>query len=188
MTIINPQIALSRLMDGNQAYCHASSNPGNISEDIRTQTHIQGQHPYAIILTCSDSRVIPEHIFMAGIGELFTIRVAGNVVDDCVLGSIEYAAAHLDAKLIVVLGHSGCGAVDAAIHDAGHDRIISITQKIKNAIGHANDAVVCEKTNVYHSIESIRNSTLIQHLEASGALNIVGAYYHTDSGVVEWLS
>ena len=83
---------------------------------LRKFTYEHGQHPHAIIVTCSDSRVIPETIFSAGLGELFVIRVAGNVIDDHQLGSIEYAAGHLGSPVVVVLGHTHCGAVDAAIN------------------------------------------------------------------------
>ncbi len=98
-----------------------------------------GQKPYAIVIGCSDSRVIPERIFHAAMGDLFTIRVAGNVIDDHQLGSIEYAAGHLGTKLILVLGHTQCGAVTAAIdHDPG-GYIKFITDEIKRAIGDEKD-------------------------------------------------
>ena len=107
--------AIQKLKEGNARYLDASSNPGDISKLIRKKTCEEGQSPYAIVVTCSDSRVIPESIFSAGIGELFVIRVAGNVIDNHQLGSIEYAADHLGTNLVVVLGHTHCGAVGAAI-------------------------------------------------------------------------
>ena len=94
-------------------------------------TWTKGQSPYAIIVTCSDSRVIPENIFSAGIGELFVIRLAGNIIDDHQLGSIEYAAGHLGCRLVVVLGHTHCGAVDAAINSEPAGYIRCITDEIK---------------------------------------------------------
>ena len=133
------------------------------------------------------SRVIPEKIFMVGIGEIFTIRVAGNVIGDFELGSIEYAAEHLGVKLIVVMGHSCCGAVDAAIHNAGHDSIVHITDEIRHAIGAETDPVCCEKLNIRHSIKCIKKSPLLQSYLHDGSLKIVGAYYHTRSGKVELL-
>ena len=93
-----------------------------------------GHHPYAIFMCCSDSRQIPEAIFSAGIGELFVIRVAGNVVDSHQLGSIEYAADHLDCKLVVVLGHNHCGAVEAAIKHDPDGHIYYISDVIMEAI------------------------------------------------------
>lgn len=94
---------------------------------------------YAIVLACSDSRVIPEAIFSAGIGDLFVIRVAGNVVDKHQLGSIEYAEDHLGCNLVVVLGHTGCGAVDAAMHHEPYGTVKFITDEIADAIGDETD-------------------------------------------------
>ena len=108
--------AIYKLAAGNLKYLNAENGSGDISRRIRMSTWAKGQSPYAIIVTCSDSRVIPENIFSAGIGELFVIRLAGNIIDDHQLGSIEYAAGHLGCRLVVVLGHTHCGAVDAAIH------------------------------------------------------------------------
>lgn len=179
--------ALNRLMAGNQEYLIAKEGKGDISEEIRILTHEYGQKPYAIVIACSDSRVIPEKIFMVGIGEIFTIRVAGNVIGDFELGSIEYAAEHLGVKLIVVMGHSRCGAVDAAIHNAGHDSIVHITDEIRHAIGAETDPVCCEKLNIRHSIKCIKKSPLLQSYLHDGSLKIVGAYYHTRSGKVELL-
>ena len=110
--------ALERLREGNARYLGASQAQGDVSPELRQSTFCEGQHPYAIVLACSDSRVIPEAIFSAGIGDLFVIRVAGNVVDKHQLGSIEYAEDHLGCSLVVVLGHTGCGAVDAAMQQA----------------------------------------------------------------------
>ncbi|MBQ5564430.1 MAG: carbonic anhydrase, partial [Clostridia bacterium] len=113
--MLNAEMALAKLKQGNEIYLKGENN-GDISLLKRQDTFQNGQHPYAIIISCSDSRVIPESIFNAGIGDLFVIRVAGNVMDDHQLGSVEYAAHHLGVKLIVVLGHNHCGAVDAAVN------------------------------------------------------------------------
>lgn len=181
------ETALNRLIAGNKEYLIAKEGKGDISEEIRILTHEYGQKPYAIVIACSDSRVIPEKIFMVGIGEIFTIRVAGNVIGDFELGSIEYAAGHLGVKLIMVMGHSRCGAVDAAIHNAGHDSIVHITDEIRRAIGTETDPVCCEKMNIRHSMEQIKKSPLLQTSIKDGSLKIVGAYYHTRSGKVEIL-
>ena len=100
----NPTI--QKLKDGNVRYICAARNDGDISPSIRKATTEGGQHPYAVVITCADSRVIPEDIFMTGIGELFVIRVAGNVVGDLELGSIEYAVEHLHVNTVVVLGNT----------------------------------------------------------------------------------
>ncbi len=101
--------AVSKLKKGNLNYISANRNDGDVSSAVRLKTCVEGQKPYAIIITCSDSRVIPESIFSAGIGDLFVIRVAGNVIDNHQLGSIEYAAEHLGCRLILVMGHNHCG-------------------------------------------------------------------------------
>lgn len=187
INVTDCETALNRLMAGNKEYLIAKEGKGDISEEIRILTHEYGQKPYAIVIACSDSRVIPEKIFMVGIGEIFTIRVAGNVIVDFELGSIEYAAGHLGVKLIMVMGHSRCGAVDAAIHNAGHDSIVHITDEIRRAIGTETDPVCCEKMNIRHSMERIKKSPLLQTSIKDGSLKIVGAYYHTRSGKVEIL-
>lgn len=187
INVTDCETALNRLMAGNKEYLIAKEGTGDISEEIRILTHEYGQKPYAIVIACSDSRVIPEKIFMVGIGEIFTIRVAGNVIGDFELGSIEYAAGHLGVKLIMVMGHSRCGAVDAAIHNAGHDSIVHITDEIRRAIGTETDPVCCEKKNIRHSMERIKKSPLLQTSINDGSLKIVGTYYHTRSGKVEIL-
>ena len=187
INVTDCETALNRLMAGNKEYLIAKEGKGDISEEIRILTHEYGQKPYAIVIACSDSRVIPEKIFMVGIGEIFTIRVAGNVIGDFELGSIEYAAGHLGVKLIMVMGHSRCGAVDAAIHNAGHDSIIHITDENRRAIGTETNPVCCEKKYNLHSMEQIKKSPLLQTSIKDGSLKIVGAYYHTRSGKVEIL-
>ena len=107
--IMTADEAIEKLKSGNMRYLLMNSNSGNVSAALRKFTYEHGQHPHAIIVTCSDSRVIPESIFNAGIGDLFVIRLAGNVIDDHQLGSIEDAAGHWDCQLIVVLGHCHCG-------------------------------------------------------------------------------
>ena len=145
-----------------------------------------GQEPYAIIISCSDSRVIPERIFHAAIGDLFTIRVAGNVIDDHQLGSIEYAAGHLGTNLIVVLGHTQCGAVTAAIHHNPDGFIKFITDEIKRAIGEEKDDYKAAVLNVEQSIRIIESSLEIQKDEENG-LKVVGAIYRIEDGKVDFL-
>ena len=113
---VDAQAVLDFMLAENAVYAAAASNDGDVSRELRRQTAEDGQSPYAVVLACSDSRVPPEHIFNAGIGELFVIRTAGNVVGEYELGSIEYGAEHLHAQLVLVLGHSGCGAVEAALN------------------------------------------------------------------------
>lgn len=178
---ISANEALEKLKQGNEAYLNASANSGDISPAIRTDTAENGQHPYAIIITCSDSRVIPESIFSAGIGELFVIRVAGNIMGDHQLGSVEYAADHLGCPLAVVLGHTCCGAVGAAIEGGAEGFIRTITQEIKAAIGEETDGYKASCLNTRHNVERIQNSLNIPGLKT------IGAIYHIEDGRVEFL-
>ena len=168
-------------------YKHAENGSGDISRRIRLFTWTKGQSPYAIIVTCSDSRVIPENIFSAGIGELFVIRLAGNVIDDHQLGSIEYAAGHLGCRLVVVLGHTHCGAVDATIHHEPEGYIKYITDEIKKAVGDETDPYKASCLNVRHSVREIEKSLCIHHIEEETGLRVVGAMYHIEDGSVEFL-
>lgn len=179
--------ALERLKKGNEMYIHAKKGFGDISLELRRQTTEHGQHPYAIIVCCSDSRVIPDAIFSAGIGDLFVIRVAGNVIDDHQLGSIEYAAEHLGCSLVMVLGHTHCGAIDAAIHHDPTGYIRFITDEIKLAIGEETDPFRACCLNVRHSREIIESSLSIRRDEEEYGLKLVEAVYHIDSGRVEIL-
>ena len=130
--------------------------------------------------------MIPERIFHAAIGDLFTIRVAGNVIDDHQLGSIEYAAGHLGTKLVVVLGHTQCGAVHAAIDHDPSGFIKYITDSIKAAIGKETDDYKATVLNIQQSIRMIESSLEIQKDEEDG-LRVVGAVYHIEDGTVEFL-
>ncbi len=182
-----PQDTITFLKDNNILYQEAVKNSGDISSEIREDTAQNGQSPYAVVITCADSRVAPEHIFMAGIGELFIIRNAGNVVDEIVLGSAEYGAEHLDAKVVVVLGHTLCGAVDATINDAGHDNITFITDRISEGIGDESDPTTAERLNVENSVDELMQSEIIKSLVEEGSLVVVGAIYDTGSGAVTFM-
>ena len=154
---------------------------------LRLHTARNGQEPYAIVVACSDSRVIPEQLFDAGLGELFVIRVAGNVLDRHQLGSIEYAAGHLHCRLILLLGHTGCGAVGAALSGGGEGFIQHITDEILLAVGQEQDPLrACEK-NVLHGVQLLRRE-FAEHPEIPAEdLEIRGAVYDIESGEVRWL-
>ena len=172
--------ALERLKKGNLQYLNAKTGSGDVSPETRAYTSENGQKPYAVVITCSDSRVIPEYIFSAGLGELFVIRVAGNVIEGHQLGSIEYAVEHLGCKLVLVLGHTRCGAVSAAFgKNVGYVGLI--TDEIKRAIGMETDATKASVLNVKHSVAKIKS--LIK--EADG-VHIAGALYRTESGAVDF--
>lgn len=181
---ITAKDALAKLKEGNQKYLSAKTNPGDISPEIREKTTKEGQFPYAIVVTCSDSRVIPESIFCAGIGELFVIRVAGFVIDKHQLGSIEYAADHLGSPLVLVLGHTNCGAVGAALATEGHvDSCVgSIIDEVHKAIGGEKDPDKAVELNVKHSKAAVEKA-----LGGTLPITVVGAVYHIDSGKVEFM-
>lgn len=171
--------ALRILKRGNSEFV---SNPriGNISPDRRRFTSEYGQHPYAVVVTCSDSRVIPEAIFSAGIGDLFVIRSAGNTVDRFVLDSLEYAVGHLGCNLVIVMGHTSCGAVLTALEkDEGYG--INIIEDIRRCIGCEKDPDKAVLINVRTSIQRI-----VRDMGREG-LTVEGAMYHIDTGVVDFI-
>ena len=168
-----------RLEEGNRRFIEA----GDAARRIDTAEH--WQHPYAIVVCCSDSRVIPEEIFQASIGDLFVIRVAGNVLDHHQLGSIEYAAGHLHCGHIVVLGHTGCGAVHAALTGGGDGFISFITDEIREAVGMERDEDKACCLNVRHAVARLKKE-FQAHPEAGSAV-IEGAVYDIRSGQVRWL-
>ena len=176
-----------QLVTGNQKYIAARELKTDVSPETLLKFSHTGQQPYAIIITCSDSRVVPELIFSAGIGDLFVIRVAGNVIDSHQLGSIEYAAEHLGTGLIVVLGHDHCGAVDAAMNHEPEGYIKYITDEITKAIGDEKDEFRACCLNVEHSCDIIEHSLQIQKDEKEYGLKVLGAIYHLESGEVEFL-
>jgi carbonic anhydrase len=133
----------------NKAYIRSRLNPSALTNSIRLRLKEKGQHPYALIVTCADSRVPVEHVFNAGLGELFVIRNAGNVVGDFEMGSIEYGVHHLGVKVVVVLGHSKCGAVGATLAGGEvHGCIGTIVAEIKSGIGAETEPTEAENLNV----------------------------------------
>lgn len=173
--------ALERLKAGNNSYVSGGLG-GDFSADIRAKTAENGQTPYAVVVACSDSRVVPESIFDAGLGELFVIRVAGNVISEHQLGSIEYAAEHLGCRLVLILGHDHCGAVGAAISGGAKGFTKSITDEIRRAIGPEKDDLAACRLNVLNSVSAVRGA--IGSIEG---LEVRGAIYRLKEGRVEFL-
>jgi len=187
--------ALQELMSGNKRYVEGKTTALNESTAHRSEV-AKGQHPFAVIVGCSDSRVPPEMVFDQGLGDLFVVRVAGNIVDDDALGSIEFAAEEFKLPLVLVLGHERCGAVKATIDaleknaDApGH--IASLVEAIKPAVERAksqtgdllNNAV---RANVERVVEQLKTSgPILSEWISSGKLRIVGARYDLDEGAVQ---
>lgn len=178
--------AMERLVLGNKKYLDDEKNSGDVSKEIRLKTAREGQTPYAVIVTCSDSRVIPESIFSAGIGELFVIRSAGNVIGLSALGSIEYAVEHLGVKLVLVMGHTSCGAVGAALSGHGGGFTDHILERIKCAAGSERDGYAACRLNVEAGVETVRDR-LRELIEKEGDVRVAGAVYRIEDGSVEML-
>ena len=198
----NAAEALQRLRDGNARFA-GNRLTLDINDDVRRKL-VDGQAPFAIILGCSDSRVPTEVVFDQGIGDLFVIRIAGNIVQPSQIGSVEFAAQNFGSRLVVVLGHTRCGAVGATISalrdpDAEHSRnLASIVDKIRpaveslvddDALANDDDALMhhAVRENVRYSAEALRHgSTIIESLVKNDGLVIVGAEYSLETGVVEF--
>ncbi|MEP5610806.1 MAG: carbonic anhydrase [Cyclobacteriaceae bacterium] len=182
---------IDRLKAGNNRFV-ADGLQGELQDSSRRKELASGQSPDAIILSCADSRVVPELAFDTGLGEIFVVRVAGNVANTSSIASIEYAVAHLGSKVIVVLGHQSCGAVTAAIGggDNGYN-LNHLLAHVAPAIaaspeGSAVDNVV--KKNAELNAEELKNrSSIIADAVNSGKVKIVPAFYSLDSGEVEFL-
>ncbi|MEG3861448.1 carbonic anhydrase [Microcoleus sp. herbarium12] len=188
---ITPEAALKKLMRGNQRYIDQKRTFPDQSRSRITEV-AKGQHPFATILACSDSRVTPEIIFDQGLGDLFDIRVAGNFLDDGVLGNMEYAALELGVPLLVILGHERCGAVKAALDGKavpGHISTLVAAIKpavdaTKNQLGDAWDNAV--RANVKMNVKKLKSaSPILAEAVKAGKLKVVGARYDLDSGKVE---
>jgi carbonic anhydrase len=185
--------ALKRLLEGNKRYVSGHTKGPNRSAARRTEL-ARAQHPIAVVVSCSDSRVPPELLFDQGFGDIFVIRTAGNIVDSIELGSIEYAVDHLGTKLIVVLGHERCGAVTATLQGGeAPGNIKSVVDAIKPAVekgkarhtGHGELLDSCIISNVKQVAEKIRTAKpILSEKVEDGMLKVVGAYYDLDSGLV----
>ena len=181
--------ALAKLKEGNLRFAMSEESKGKPTAARRKET-AQAQHPFAIIVACADSRTPPELVFDQNLGDLFVVRTAGNLIDDHALGSIEYAVAYAGARLIVVLGHERCGAVEAALksdHAPGHiDSLVrDIQPAVKAAKGKPGDAMHATTTeNARQVAAQIRAKAELGNLAKE--VRIVSAVYDLDTGKVEW--
>ena len=186
------QEIINRLKAGNENFVNDKLAREN-QDKQRRQSQTGGQAPFAIVLGCADSRVVPELAFDTGIGELFVVRVAGNIANTSSIASMEYAVVHLGTEVIVVLGHQSCGAVTAAVSggDNGYNLnhlLAHITPAIQ-ASGEGADVDAVIRKNTLLTVEDLTNrSSIIKDAVKSGKVEIVPAYYHLDSGKVEFLN
>ncbi|MBD2465790.1 carbonic anhydrase [Oscillatoria sp. FACHB-1407] len=187
--VLDPNAALRRLLDGNQRFMqHHPQYPDQ--SQARVQAVAQAQHPFATVLSCADSRVPAELIFDQGIGNIFDVRIAGNIATPEALGSIEYAVVLLGTPLLMVLGHERCGAVTAAVQNEALPgeigsfvkAILPAVERVKGKSGDmVENAVVA---NVHYQIDQLKRSPLLMERVKSGKLKIVGGRYDLDSGRV----
>lgn len=198
--MITAQQALTRLQAGNARF---SRNTGEIQTPISHQNLMKGQEPFAIILGCSDSRVPAEIVFDQGLGDLFVIRVAGNVVAPSQIGSVEFAAEQFGTPLVVVLGHTCCGAIEATLEQLKHPTAMrsphlhSIVRRIQPAVQSLMDTDLVNKpeelaakagrANIRASVNQLRHgSEILESLIGKEQLLVVGAEYSLETGVVEF--
>jgi carbonic anhydrase len=192
---LTPDAVLQSLKDGNKRFCSGTLTLRDHSKQIRAA--VNGQYPKAIILSCIDSRVPVEDVFDKGIGDLFVARVAGSIVNEDILGSMEFSCKVSGAKVVLVIGHEYCGAIKGAIDDVKLGNLTALLKKITPAVqacGHYNgektsknpefvDMVIQE--NVKLTVKNIRaQSPILADMEKNGEIKIVGAYYDMDTGVV----
>ncbi len=182
---------LERLKNGNLRFCR--DNKTNEKQDsARRQKTVKGQDPFAVILTCADSRVAPELIFDTGIGELFVVRVAGNIANKSTIASIEYAVANLKVPVVLVLSHENCGAVTAAIQGGDFGSNLNhLVEHIKPAIeaAHVKEVNQVARVNATLTVkELLENSSIIQKAVDEEQLQVIPAYYHLGSGKVDYLN
>jgi carbonic anhydrase len=188
----NPSLSLSALIEGNTRF--ASAHSVHPDESLsRSHEVAESQHPIAVVITCSDSRVSPELVFDEGIGDIFVIRTAGNIIGEIELGSVEYAVEHLEVPLVVVLGHERCGAVKALVdHEVPHGHlqciIDSLSQEPEILAIPANDPnrlESCIRANINHGVnELLQQSSLLSNRVKQGTLKVIGARYDLDDRTV----
>lgn len=187
---MNVNEILDRLKQGNENFV-ADKLDGKLQDSSRRDELTGGQSPHTIVLSCADSRVVPELAFDSGLGELFVLRVAGNVANTSTIASIEYAVAHLGTKLIVVLGHESCGAVTAAVNggDNGYNLNHLLAHITPAVTASGNGATVNDvvKNNAKLTVNELANRSAIIGNALKDGLKIVPAYYNLGSGKVEFL-
>ncbi len=191
---LTPKKAYDILVDGNQRFMQNVKAQRNLQDQVMETS--SGQYPFAVVLSCIDSRVPVELVFDQGIGDIFSARVAGNIVNEDILGSIEYACKVAGSKIVVVLGHTKCGAVTSACQGVELGNITALLNKIKPAVDmirsgneEMNNEAVEEVSvlNVKLSIDRIRKeSPILLEMEKNKEIEIVGALYHVSDGKVEF--
>lgn len=197
----SPEEALQMLKEGNKRFVDNNQANNDLSETRRNELAV-GQEPFAVVVACSDSRVVPEHAFDQGLGDIFVVRVAGNILDPAEIGSVEYAVDHLDSKVVVVLGHESCGAVTAAVEkdqntENSHttEHIDAFLDNIEPAVARAKESELEGKELVEKTAEInaelaaaqlLSDSSLIKSASENNEVKVVSGKYLLTSGAVEW--
>jgi carbonic anhydrase len=201
--MMNADKALQMLIEGNERYIEGTADGAELTISTRRQGIKDGQNPFAVILGCSDSRVPAELVFNRGLGDLFVIRVAGNIVAPSQIGSVEFACQHFGTQLVVVLGHSHCGAINATVDSLMDDpdklspNVASIVDRVtpavhpivkRNQFKDREDLVhQAMRANVEQSVNGLQmRSRFLRELVGSGQIKIVGAEYSIETGVVDF--
>lgn len=191
---LTPQKAHEILVEGNKRFANNLKAQRDLQQQVLDTSH--GQYPFAVVLSCIDSRAPAELVFDQGIGDIFSVRIAGNIVNDDILASMEYACKVAGSKIVVVMGHSKCGAVTAACNHVELGHITALLEKIKPTVHEViSDEEVTDELvedvahkNVEASINLIREqSPILADMEASGEIEIVGAMYDISTGLVEFM-
>jgi carbonic anhydrase len=190
---ISPKQAIAILKEGNRRFVNNLKLNRNLLQQL-TETR-KSQHPFAVIISCMDSRAPAELIFDQGLGDIFSVRIAGNIINDDILGSTEFGCAVVGAKAVVVLGHTGCGAIKGALDQVQLGNLNSVLTKIQYSIPHEDSHFKklsseekidhLTKSNVEHSLSEIRNrSAILRDLEAGGEIVLIGGIYDLNNGNV----
>jgi carbonic anhydrase len=192
---IDPKLALKLLRDGNQRFVNNLKINRNLLQQVNETS--ESQHPFAVIISCMDSRTSAELVFDQGLGDIFSIRIAGNVINEDILGSAEFGCKVIGAKIIVVLGHTGCGAIKGAIQNVDLGHLHFITHKIqrcipmlKNRFSGISENELCAhvtKENILMGVSDLKSrSSILEELSHKGEIQVVGALYDLSTGLVEF--
>jgi carbonic anhydrase len=194
---LSPGEILKKLQEGNERFVSNLRLNRNLLQQVNETR--EGQHPFAVIISCMDSRTSAELIFDQGLGDIFSIRIAGNVVTDEIIGSTEFGCKVVGAKVVAVIGHTGCGAINGAIADVKLGRLESVTSKIRKSyspesmefkkMGELDQRAHVTERNVLHSIATLREaSPVLRELEKNGQLQFAGGVYDIASGKVSFIN
>ncbi len=193
---ITPSQAIDLLKKGNERFVNNLKVNRNLLQQVNETS--DGQHPFAVVISCMDSRTSAELIFDQGLGDIFSIRVAGNVINEEILGSAEYGCKVAGSKIIMVMGHTNCGAINGAVSDVDLGHLHFITSKIKrclppimkenNHLTHGDICAKATKENVLLGIKDLKyNSTILADMVNKGEIRIVGGVYDLNTGIVEFI-